>query len=63
MRLKKKTNKNVTEQLMSNNVLAQIFIALWTLNPGTTTSLCSAVWVTYMQFVHVLENNILQFIY
>ncbi len=38
----KKTNKNVTEQMMSNNVLAQIFLALWTLSPGATSS-CSAV--------------------
>ncbi len=38
----KKTNKNVTEQMTSNNVLAQIFLALWTLNPGAASS-CSAV--------------------
>ncbi len=38
----KKTNKNVTEQLMSNSVLAQIFLMLWILNPGATSS-CSAV--------------------
>ncbi len=39
----KKTNTNVTEQLASNSVLAQIFLALWTTlwNPGTV-SLCSA---------------------
>ncbi len=30
----KKTNTNFTEQLTSNNVLTQIFFALWTLNPG-----------------------------
>ncbi len=29
----KKTNKNVTEKLPSNSVLAQIFLALWTLVP------------------------------
>ncbi len=39
---KKKTNTNVTEQLTSNNVLAHIFLVLWTLNPGTASS-CSAV--------------------
>ncbi len=34
----KKTNTNVTEQMTSNNVLAQIFLALWTLNPGAASS-------------------------
>ncbi len=34
----KKTNKNVTEQLTSNNVLAQIFLVLWTLSPGAVSS-------------------------
>ncbi len=38
----KKTNKNVTEQLTSNSFLVQIFLALWTLNPGAASS-CSAV--------------------
>ncbi len=38
----KNTNKNVTEQMTSNNVLAQMFLALWTLNPGAVSS-CSAV--------------------
>ncbi len=38
----KKTRKNVTEQLTSNSVLAQIFLTLWTLNPGVASS-CSAV--------------------
>ncbi len=38
----KKKNTNVTEQLTSNRVLAQIFLALWTLNPSAA-SLCSAV--------------------
>ncbi len=38
----KKANKNVTEQMTSNSVLAQIFLALWTLNPGAVSS-CSAV--------------------
>ncbi len=38
----KKTNTNVTEQLPRNSVLAQIFLALWTLNPGAASS-CSAV--------------------
>ncbi len=38
----KKTNTNFTEQLTSNNVLTQIFFALWTLNPGAASS-CSAV--------------------
>ncbi len=37
----KKTNTNVTEQLTSNSVLAQIFLVLWTLNPGAA-SLCIA---------------------
>ncbi len=58
----KKTNKNVTKQLMSNSVLAQIFLTLWILNPGAASS-CSAVWITCMQFVHFWEHNILQFIY
>ncbi len=51
----KKNYKNVTEQLTSNSVLAQIFLMLWTLNPGAM-SLCSAVWITCMQFVCVLQN-------
>ncbi len=38
----KKNYKNVTEQMTSNNVLAQIFLALWTLNPGAASS-CSTV--------------------
>ncbi len=29
-----KIHKNVSEQLMNNTVSAQIFLALWTLNPG-----------------------------
>ncbi len=33
----KKTNTNFTEQLPSNSVLTQIFLALWTLNPGATS--------------------------
>ncbi len=33
----KKTNTNVTEQLTSNSVLAQIFLVLWTLNPGAAS--------------------------
>ncbi len=37
----KKTNTNVTEQLTSNSVLVQIFLALSTLNPGAVSS-CSA---------------------
>ncbi len=37
----KKTKKNGTEQLTSNSVLAQIFLTLWTLNPGSASS-CSA---------------------
>ncbi len=40
---------------MSNIVSAQNFLALWNLNPGATSS-CSAVWITCMQFVRVLEN-------
>ncbi len=54
----KKTNTNVTEQLQINSVLAQIFIVLWTLNPGAA-SLCSAVWKTIL----FRKYNILQFIY
>ncbi len=38
--------------MTSNNVLAQIFLALWTLNPGTA----SLSLFEYMQSVHVLEN-------
>ncbi len=34
----KKTNKNVTEPLTSNSVSAQIFLTLWTLNPGSSCS-------------------------
>ncbi len=37
-----KKHENVTEQLTSNSVLAQIFLAFWTLNPGAASS-CSAV--------------------
>ncbi len=42
---KKKRIKNVTEQLPSNSVLAQIFRVLWTLSPGAaaccvTCNLC-----------------------
>ncbi len=59
----KKTNKNVTEQLTSNRVLAQIFLALWTLSPGAT-SLCSAFWIA-LHAIHacIRKHNILQFIY
>ncbi len=38
----KKNYKNVTEQLTSNTVSAQIFLTLWTLNPGAASS-CHAV--------------------
>ncbi len=38
----KKTNTNVAEQLTCNMVLVQIFLVLWTLNPGASNS-CSAV--------------------
>ncbi len=38
----KNVNKNVTEQLTSNSVSAQIFLTHWTLNPGAASS-CSAV--------------------
>ncbi len=47
----KKTNKNVTEQMTSNNVLAQIFLALWTLAPRAHATLFE-----YMQSVLVLKN-------
>ncbi len=59
----KKTNKNVTEQLTSNRVLAQIFLTLWTLSPGAT-SLCCAFWIT-LHAIHacIRKHNILQFIY
>ncbi len=33
-----KIHKNVTEQLTSKTVSAQIFFALWTLNPGAVSS-------------------------
>ncbi len=36
----KKTNKNITEQMTSNSVLAQIFLVLWTFNTGAA---CNAV--------------------
>ncbi len=36
----KKTDKNVTDQLTSNNVLEQIFLAFCTLNPDATS--CAA---------------------
>ncbi len=38
----KKTNTNVTGQMMSNSFFAQSFLAHWTLSPGAT-SLCIAV--------------------
>ncbi len=57
----KKIYKNVTEQMTSNSVLAQIFLALWTLNPGATSS-CSAVWIHAVRAC-IRKHNILQFIY
>ncbi len=39
-------NKNVTEQMMSNSVLAHIFLTLLTLNRGAVSQ--SAVWITCM---------------
>ncbi len=36
------TLSRVTEQMTSNRVSAQIFLTLWTLNPGAASS-CSAV--------------------
>ncbi len=53
----KKTEKKITEQMTSNSVLAQIFLTLWTLNPGAASS-CSAVWMHAIR-----KHNILQFIY
>ncbi len=41
-----KNYKNVTEQMMSNSVLAQIFLTLWTLNLGAVSQ--SAVWIICM---------------
>ncbi len=35
---------------------AQIFLVLWTLNPGVASS-CSPAWITYMLSVRVLENT------
>ncbi len=53
-----KNNKTVTEQMTSNSVLAQVFLAFWTLNPGTASS-CSDVWIPAC----IGKHNILQFIY
>ncbi len=57
----KKNDKNVTEQMTSNKVLAQIFLALWTLNPGATSSY-STVWIHAVRAC-IRKHNILQFIY
>ncbi len=46
----------------SNSVLAQIFLALWTLNPGAASS-CSAFEIALHAIRACIENNILQFIY
>ncbi len=51
------TLSRVTEQMTSNSVSAQIFLTLWTLNPGAASS-CSTVWMHA-----VWKHNILQFIY
>ncbi len=53
-----KNNKTVTEQMTSNSVLAQVFLAFWTLNPGTASS-CSDVWIPAC----IGKHNILQLIY
>ncbi len=59
----KKTNKNVIEQLTSNNVLEQIFLAFWTLNPRAKSS-CSTVWIALHAIrACIRKHNILQFIY
>ncbi len=50
-----KHQKNKKKSSCRVSVSAQNFLALWTLNPGAA-SLCSAVWMTYMQFVRALEN-------
>ncbi len=58
-----KTNTNFTEQLPSNSVLAQIFLTLWTLNPGPASS-CSAFWIALHAIrACIRKHNILQFIY
>ncbi len=49
----KKNYKHVTEQMTSNNVLAQIFLSLWTLD---LVLRAHAALFGYMQFVRVLEN-------
>ncbi len=48
-----KKNKKCTEQMTSNNVLAQIFLALWTL---TLAPRAHEALFEYMQSVRVLEN-------
>ncbi len=57
------TNTNVTEQLTSNNVLAQIFLVLWTLSPGAVSS-SGAFWIA-LHVIHacIRKHNILQFMY
>ncbi len=55
----KKTNKNITEQMTSNSVLAQIFLVLWTFNTGAA---CNAVWIHAIR-AFIWKHNILQFIY
>ncbi len=50
----KKINKNVTKQLRSNTVWAQIFLTLWTLIPGAASSCLCA---------YICKHNNLQFIY
>ncbi len=53
----KKIYKNVTERLTSNSVLAQIFLAVWTLNPGAASS-CSAVWIHDFSHLYCFSTNL-----
>ncbi len=58
--------KKIIQMLLSNwrvTVFVQIFLTLWTLNPGAA-SLCSAVWITLHAIrACIRKQNILQFIY
>ncbi len=60
---KKNKKTNVTEQLTSNSVLAQIFLALWTLNPGAASSSSAFLIALHAIRVCIRKHNILQFIY
>ncbi len=62
MPLKKKRIKDVTEQLPSNSVLAQIFRVLWTLSPGAAAC-CLFQIALHAIRACIRKHNILQFIY